>query len=136
MKAVGMFATILMFAPMAFAQVEGSMAVLDHEQGAVTEEIASALTAVPSLEHAEVFERHGRGGIVGGIIGIIGAIAADHIDRDHRHRDRWVTCYARDRRGHVYRASARNARQAQWRAREKCEDYARYCRSAGCHVHY
>jgi hypothetical protein len=150
MKLVAVLASLLLSAPMAFAQnqnVNADDQIIELEQGAISPEAAAALTP-PVMQ----LNRDRGAEIVGGIIGIIGAIAADQIDRDHgghngpghggpghggpghgggHNSD--VICYARDGRGNVYRAAGPNARRVQERAMDKCERNARFCRPQGCH---
>lgn len=68
--------------------------------------------------------------------GIIGAIADQAFERDHARRGYrgQVVCYAQNRRGEMFRASAPRARMAQMRAMNKCEDSSRWgrCRPMGC----
>lgn len=47
--------------------------------------------------------------------------------RNHR-----VVCWARNGRGHTFRAVGRRPRFVQQRAIDKCYSYSRFCRSLGC----
>lgn len=47
-------------------------------------------------------------------------------------RPRMVTCFARNARGQMFRATDRNPRWAQNQAMRKCERVSRICRPAGC----
>lgn len=111
--------------------------VIEQEQGAMDP------AELEATSDENTFYRSSTGeAIVGGVIGgIIGAIAADRWDRDNGYRpgrpgrpgaDRWVTCYAQNRRGETFRATARRARMAQDQAMRKCYQYSRACRPLGC----
>lgn len=118
--------------------LQGFAQTIDHESGAMSREEASQLG--PQMN----FYGNDGAAVVGGIIGgIIGAIAADAWDKQHPgHGGGWgpghgpgdgfITCYAQNRRGEMFRASSRFARVAQDRALEKCYDVSRACRPMGC----
>ncbi len=73
--------------------------------------------------------------VIGAIIGgIIGAIAANALEKDHRYKNREVTCFAKNRRGEVFRAHGKRPRAVQARAMDKCYRDSRFCREAGCRV--
>lgn len=44
----------------------------------------------------------------------------------------YATCFARNARGEMFRATANDARWAQRLAMDKCERVSRFCRPAGC----
>lgn len=52
--------------------------------------------------------------------------------RPGRPEPRFVTCFARNARGEMFRATDRDARWAQRSAMNKCERVSRICRPAGC----
>lgn len=128
--------SVLMLGTSAFANTEAEIlapsAVIEQEDGAISSQDLQALIEQhPAAEWRG--QRNDGGAIVGGIIGgIIGAIAADKWDRGHHRPDRFVTCFAQNRRGEMFRATARRARAAQDLAMSKCYDYSRSCRPAGC----
>ncbi len=52
--------------------------------------------------------------------------------RPGRPEPRLVTCFARNARGEMFRATDRDSRWAQRSAMNKCERVSRICRPAGC----
>jgi hypothetical protein len=55
---------------------------------------------------------------------------AARFERDFR-RGRWV-CYARNRRGEVFRGMDRDRRWAETEALRECDRHSRFCRLDGC----
>lgn len=126
--------SVLMLGATAFANTEAEMLdqsiVMEQEDGAIAPQDLEALLMQNSGEWKMNSKEKA---IIGGIIGgIIGAIGADQWDRGHHRPDRFVTCFARNPRGEMFRATARRARAAQDLAMRKCYDYSRSCRPAGC----
>lgn len=110
----------------AYEYNEGAMSLFDLQEvapDAVAEEGAQSVDA-------------STGDVIGGIIigGIIGLIGASIIDNNGHHKwhGRNVTCYAKNRRGEVFRASGKRARAVQARALDKCYRFSRVCRPLGC----
>ncbi len=141
-KMILALASVLMVGATSFANAE----VVDVTASGLVEQEAGAMNPVDleTLGDETTFYRSNTGeAIVGGIIGgVIGAIAADRWDRDNGNGyrpgrpgngfGRAITCYAQNRRGEIFRATARRARVAQEVALEKCYDYSRACRALGC----
>lgn len=88
MKAVLILASLLLSAPMAFAQNETVNAddqIVEFEDGAMSQDAAAAVTA-PNMSLLRRGERDRGAEIIGGVIGgIIGAIAAEELDRHPGH---------------------------------------------------
>lgn len=139
MKKIVMIAMSALMAVPALAMdgvVDSNAQIIEQEQGAMNPADLEAMG-----DETTFFRSNDGAAIVGGIVGgIIGAIAADRWDRDNYRpgrpgrpgRDRWVTCFAQNRRGQTFRATARRARVAQDQAMRKCYDYSRACRPLGC----
>ena len=131
-KAILLGLSVAMLGSVSLANTEiealDQTAVVEQEDGAIAHQDLETLMSSQSSEY-----RSDGKAIIGGVIGgIIGAIAADRWDRDHHRPDRYVTCFAQNRRGEMFRATARRARAAQDLALRKCYDYSRSCRPAGC----
>lgn len=131
-KAILLGLSIAMLGTVSFASAEveslDQSAVLEQEDGAIANQDLETL-----LTQSTTAYRSDSGAIIGGVIGgIIGAIAADRWDRGHHRPGRFVTCFAQNRRGEMFRATARRARAAQDLAMRKCFAYSRACRPVGC----
>lgn len=151
MKLVLVLASLLLSAPTAFAQNQTQdVDYYDLEVGAMPYEESQA-TESNSASNSRVELQRNRGaeeaiGVIGGIIGSIidngrgggrgggggGWGGGDGPGDGGGRIDRDVVCYARDRRGNVYRAAGPNPQRVQDRAMAKCERNARYCRAQGC----
>lgn len=139
MKRTILFAlSVLMLGTSALANTEAAlfpeMHVIEQEDGAIAPQDLELLT-LPQQGEWRSHSKKGEaiiGGIIGGIIGAIAADRWDRGDRGHHRPGRYVTCFAENRRGEVFRATARRARAAQDLAMQKCYDYSRSCRPLGC----
>ena len=125
---VSMFCALSLAAPHAFASEENDIVtpIFEHEEGAIAEEETYQLYAKPPGGEEFV------GAIIGGIWG---AIAANIIEKDHRYKGRNVTCFARNGRRKVFRASGNRPRAVQNRAMDKCYRVSNNCRPLGCQVY-
>lgn len=134
MKKFVVIALSALMAVPAFATTQVADAqIIEQEAGAMNPADLEAMSDENTFFRSNTGEA-----IVGGVIGgIIGAIAADRWDRESYRPGRpgparWVTCFAQNRRGDTFRATARRARMAQDQAMRKCYQYSRACRPLGC----
>lgn len=112
------------------AQQEEVSQVVELDEGAMS---LFDLQAAQKGEDRVSFDSSKGDLIVGVIIGaIIGAIAADRLENDHRYKNRNVTCFAKNARGHVFRAHGKRPRAVQARAIDKCYRESHRCRPMGC----
>lgn len=74
---------------------------------------------------------HGDGGFIPGLIigGLIGATIANSGQDD---RPRGYVCYSENRRGEIFRARSRSRDWASEKALDRCYEFSRSCRPAGC----
>lgn len=140
MKVLVSFLSAVMFAaqPVFAAGVELSAdqsleQVQEYNEGAMS--LFDLQAVAPDAAELQSFDASA-GDVIGGIIigGIIGLIGASIIERDGHHKwhGRNVTCFAKNKRGEVFRASGRRPRAVQARAIDKCYRFSRVCRPLGC----
>ena len=132
-------ATFLAAQPVLAQEVFGESASAQPEELSQVVELDEGAMSLFDLQATQGYKNQfshdpDRGDVLRGIIigAIIGAIAAEHLERDHRYDHRNVTCYAKNLRGHVFRAQGRRPRAVQARAMDKCYRESRYCRELGC----
>ncbi|KYG64789.1 hypothetical protein AZI86_11330 [Bdellovibrio bacteriovorus] len=109
--------------------------VYEQEEGAMSPEAIEMLspdgmhvfgaTEIQSWPRRPGPDRPGRPGRPGGP-------GYGHPGRPGPRPPQYVTCFARNARGEMFRATANDPRWAQRMAMDKCERFSRFCRPAGC----
>jgi hypothetical protein len=131
MKFVFVFAAMTLGLPYAFAQMaETTDQVFEEEMGPMSNTDVFTLMSEVNLPNAPGHGDHG-GGNGGGHGGDHGGPGDGHGGGHHNQ----ISCYARDVRGNIYRASGPrwNWRRVQHRAVNKCERWSHFrCRALGC----